>query len=137
MVEVKRKAESARGVVAYCGQQGPAGPQGPIGATGPTGPIGPAGPPGPPGPAGENVVASPAAQGEKARVVEQQCDPSKGGKVKSGTYRCTVECAAGELLVKAYASGLELAVNSIDERSAAARVPAKQKPKLVGFCMPI
>jgi hypothetical protein len=131
MIAVKWKSETAEGVVANCGQRGPSGPPGSIGTMGPAGP---AGPPGPPGQAGE---ASQAAAGPKARAVVEQCDPSKGGKLKGGTYRCTVECSANEWLLNAYATGLQNAVQSVDEHSAFARVPAKLKPKMIGFCMPM
>jgi hypothetical protein len=68
-------------------------------------------------------------------MVAEQCDPSKSEKNKKGTYRCTVECAASELLLDAYAPGFELAVQNVDEHSAFARVPAKLKPKIVAICM--
>ena len=133
MVEVKAKNGSARGAVANCGEQGPAGPQGSVGATGSAGPAGPAGPPGPPGAAG----SSQAETGAKPRVVVTQCDPATGGKVKKGTYSCSVECGASEWLLNVYGLGAQLSVQNANEHSAVARVPAKLKPKIVAFCMPM
>jgi hypothetical protein len=130
MVAVKWRQESARGVVSNCGEQGPGGPAGPIGAVGPAGPIGPAGPP------GQNVLDTQKETGSKPRSVVEQCDPSKGEKAKKGIYRCTIECTPDEWLVNAYAPGLDLPLQNVDEHTAVARVPAKLKPKMIAFCMP-
>jgi hypothetical protein len=133
MVDVTSKGESAHAVVASCGQRGPMGPQGPegaggamtsaSGAAGPPGPIGPQGPQGEPGP--------------KPKVLVEQCDPSKGAKIKGGFYRCAVDCGANEWLLSANVIGSAATVEGIDEHSGFARVPAKLKPKIVGFCIPM
>jgi len=132
MVEVKFKSESVRGVVANCGEQGPAGPQGPAGAAGSAGPSGPPGPAGPPGSPGQ--AGTQAETGQKPRMLVQECSPEKPGK-KKGTYSCTVACTANEWLINAYAPGI--AVEHVDEHSVLALVPVKLKPKIFAFCLPM